>query len=103
MREMVLMLGCALAAPAAAQVTLLDDGRWRVTGVADAGAAQIAVSVDGAPAGAFAALRFAYAVDAVFAEVLVLRGDGTIEASLPGGVPGATATLGSYWDCEVGL
>lgn len=103
MRWMVLMLGCALAAPAAAQVTLLDDGRWRVTGVADAGAPQIAVSVDDVPTGTFAALRFAYAGDAGFDEVLVLRGDGTIEPSLPGGVPGATATLGSYWDCDVGL
>lgn len=102
MRWMLLLLGCALAAPAAAQVTLLDDGRWRVTGVAEAGAPQVAVSVDDVPSGAFAALRFAYAGDSGPDEVLVLRGDGTIEPRLPGGVPGATATLGSYWDCEVG-
>jgi hypothetical protein len=103
MRGTLLLLGCALAAPAAAQVTLLDDGRWRVTGVADAGAPQVAVSVDDVPSGAFAALRFEYAGDSGLDEVLVLGGDGKIEPSLPGGVPGATATLGSYWDCERGL
>ena len=105
MRWAVLMLWlcCALAAPAAAQGTLLDDGRWRVVGVADAAAPQIFVSVDGVPSGAFAALRFAYAGDAGFEEVLVLRGDGNIEPTLPGGVPGASASLGSYWDCEAGL
>jgi hypothetical protein len=99
----VLMLCCALAAPAAAQVTLLDDGRWRIVGVADATAQQIAVSVDDAPAGAFAALRFAYAGDAGFDEVLVLHGDGRILPALPGGVAGGSASLGSYWDCERGL
>jgi hypothetical protein len=99
MRSLVLLLGCALAAPAAAQVTLLDDERWQITGEADAGAPQIAVSVDDAPAGDFAALRFAYLGD----EVLVLHGDGTIGPRLPGGAPGATATLGRYWDCERGL
>jgi hypothetical protein len=97
MRWLVLLLSCALAEPAAAQM-LLDDERWQIAGVSDAAAPQIAVSVDDAPAGAFAALRFAYLGD----EVLVLRGDGMIEPSLPGGVPGATATLGSYWDCERG-
>ena len=103
MRSLALLLGCALAAPAAAQVTLLNDGRWRITGEADAGAPQIAVSVDEVTAGSFAGLRFAYAGDAGFEEVLLLRGDGTIGPRLPGGVPGATATLGRYWDCEQGL
>lgn len=103
MRFLVLLLGCALAAPAAAQLTLLDDGRWQITGEADGAAPQIAVSVDGVSAGAFATLRFTYAGDAGFDEVLVLRGDGTIEPSLPGGVPGATARLARYWDCERGL
>jgi hypothetical protein len=102
MRWTVLMLSWALSAPAAAQVTLLDDGRWRVVGVADDAAPQIAVSVDDAPAGAFGALRFAYADDLAFHEVLVLRGDGSIEPALPGGVPGASASLGSYSDCERG-
>jgi hypothetical protein len=103
MRWMLPLLCCALAAPAGAQVTLLDDGRWQVTGVTDDAAPQIAVSLDEAAAGSFAALRFAYAAGADFEQVLVLRGDGTIAPSLPGGVPGATATLGSYWDCERGL
>jgi hypothetical protein len=103
MRWTVLVLCCALAAPAAAQVTLLDDGRWRVVGDADAAAPQIAVRVDDVPAGTFAALRFAYADDLAFGEVLVLRGDGSIEPALPGGVPGASASLGSYRDCERGL
>jgi hypothetical protein len=103
MRGLVLMLGCALAAPAAAQVTLLDDGRWRVTGIADDAVPQVSVSVDDAPAGNFAALHFAFAGGAGFEEVLVLRGDGTLAPALPGGVPGATATLGSYRDCERGL
>jgi hypothetical protein len=104
----VLLLCCALAVPAAAQETLLDDGRWRVVGVAglgvgNAAAPQIAVSVAGAPAGAFAALRFAYAREGGFDEVLVLRGDGSIEPALPGGVAGGSASLGRYWDCERGL
>jgi hypothetical protein len=102
MRCTVLMLGWALSAPAAAQVTLLDDGRWRIVGVLDDAAPQIAVSVDDAPAGEFAALGFAYADDLAFHEVLVLRGDGSIEPALPGGVPGASASLGSYSDCERG-
>ena len=97
------MLCCALAAPAAAQGTLLEDGRWRVSGVVDSGAPQIVTSVDGLASGAFAALRFAYADGTTFHEVLVLHGDGTLEPALPGGVPGASASLGSYWDCERGL
>ena len=103
MRWLVLLLCCALAAPAAAQVTLLDDGRWRVVGVADDAAPQLAVSVDDAPAGSFAELRFAFSDSGAFDDVLVLRGDGTLAPTLPGGAPGATATLGSYWDCELGF
>jgi hypothetical protein len=103
MRWTVPLLCCALAAPAAAQVTLLDDGRWQITGVADETAPQIAVSVDKVPSGSFAAVRFAHTDGAGFEEVLVLHGDGTIAPNLPGGVPGATASLGSYWDCERGL
>ncbi len=99
MRWKELLLCCALASPAAAQDTLLDDGRWRVSGLADAGAPQVQVQVDGVPAGAFAALRFEFEGD----EVLVLGGDGSVAPRLPGGVPGATASLGSYWDCEAGL
>lgn len=95
----VALLCCALAAPVSAQVLLLDDGRWEVRGFEDPGAAQIQIEVDGAPAGAFAALHFRFEGD----EVLVLRGDGNIEPMLPGGVPGATASLGRYWDCELGL
>jgi hypothetical protein len=103
MRWAVLLACWALGAPAAAQVTLLDDGRWRIVGEPDASAPQIAVSVDDAPAGAFAALRLEYATDLAFDEVLVLRGDGRIEPALPGGATGASASLGSYWDCERGL
>jgi hypothetical protein len=99
MRPLLLLLGCALATPAAAQITLVDDGRWHITGETDAGAPQIAVSVDKVPAGEFSELRFAYLGD----EVLVLRGNGTIDPRLPGGAPGATAVLGRYWDCEAGL
>src|SRR5262245_20219340 len=99
----VLLLCCAVAAPATAQETLLDDGRWRVVGEVDAAAPQIAVSVDGVAAGEFAALRFAHAGETGFDEVLVVRGDGTLQPTLPGGVPGASASLGSYWDCERGL
>jgi hypothetical protein len=104
MRQLGLLLLCsALAAPAAAQVTLLDDGRWRVTGVADAAAPQIAVSVDEVSAGSFAELRFAFSDGGGFDEVLVLRGDGALTPALPGGPPGASASFGSYWDCEAGL
>ncbi|MEN8160972.1 MAG: hypothetical protein ABFS41_12940 [Myxococcota bacterium] len=99
MRWKVLLLCCALATPAAADVTLLDDGRWLVNGVVDAAAPQIQVRVDDTPAGAFAALDFRYEGE----PVLVLRGDGSVEPMLPGGVPGATAVLGRYWDCEAGL
>jgi hypothetical protein len=104
MRWLVLALVLALAAPAGAtEELLLDDGRWRVVGVPDEAAPQIAVSVDDAPAGSFAELRFAFWDGVGFDEVLVLRGDGTILPALLGGVPGASATLGSYWDCEQGL
>jgi len=96
---MLLLLCCALATPASAGVELLDDGRWLVSGVEDATAPQIQVTVDDAPAGSFAALEFSYEGDGV----LVLRGDGSIEPRLPGGAPGATAVLGRYWDCEAGL
>jgi len=99
----LLVLCCALAAPAAAQTTLLDDGRWRVSGVADAVPPQVAVSVDGVPAGAFAALHFAYLGGGGSDEVLVLRGDGTLLPTPPGGVPGASASLGSHWDCARGF
>jgi hypothetical protein len=95
----VLVLCCAFASPLAAQVSLLDDGPWEIHGLTEAGAPEIQVQVDGAPAGAFAALRFRFLGD----EVLVLRGSGRIEPMLPGGVPGATASLGRYWDCEQGL
>lgn len=103
MRWSGLMLCWALAGPAAAQVTLLDDGRWRVTGLADAAAPQIAVSVDDVPSGSFAALQFAFTDGSGLEQVLVLRGDGTIEPNLAGSPVGATATLGSYWDCESGF
>jgi hypothetical protein len=89
----------ALASPVSGQVSLLDDGRWEIHGLADAGAPQIQVQVDGSSAGHFAALRFRFLGD----EVLVLRGDGEIEPTLPGGAPGATASLGRYWDCDRGL
>ncbi len=103
MRWLGLLLCCALAAPAAAQVTLLDDGRWQVVGSADAGAPQIAVSVDDAPAGSFSELRFAFSDGGANDLVLVLSGAGALTPALPGGPPGASATFGSYWDCEAGL
>jgi hypothetical protein len=103
MRWPVLLLCCALAAPAAAQVTLLDDGRWHVVGVADPAAPQVAVRVDDAPAGSFAELRFAFTDGGANDLVLVLRGDGTLLPALPGAAPGASATFGSYWDCEFGF
>jgi hypothetical protein len=96
---LVSALLCVLASPVAADVSLLDDGRWEISGLTDAAAPQIQVQRDGAPAGSFAALRFRFQGD----EVLVLRGDGEIEPMLPGGVPGATASLGRYWDCDQGL
>jgi hypothetical protein len=93
------LLYIASAAPVTAELLLLDDGRWQVHGVVEASAPRIQVQVDGTAAGEFAALRFRYRGD----EVLVLRGDGEIEPRLPGGAPGATASLGHYWDCERGL
>lgn len=92
----------AFAAPAFADVTLLDDGRWRVIGVEDAGPPQIAASVDGVPAGSFSELRFLDAASG-FAQVLALHGDGTLAPQVAGAPAGATATLGSYWECELGL
>jgi hypothetical protein len=105
MRALAALLLVALPGPALADSTLFDDGRWRVVGV-DAGAEPlpIAVTQRGTPLGNFAALRFFFALDAGFVPVLTLFAGGTLEPSLPPpGVPGATAVLARYSDCEAGL
>lgn len=105
MRRLAALLCCALASPALADTTLFDDGLWRVIGV-EAGAEPlpIAVTQRGTLLGSFAALRFLYALDAGFAPVLTLFAGGALEPSLPPpGVPGATALLARYSDCDVGL
>ncbi len=105
MRLLAVLLLLALAAPALADTTLFDDGRWRVVGV-DAGAEPppIAVTQRGTPRGSFAALRVSFALDAGFVPVLTLFADGTLEPVLPPpGVPGATAVLARYSDCDAGL
>ena len=105
MRIAVALLCWLLAAPALADVTLFDDGTWRVVGV-EAGAEPlpIAVTQRGNPRGEFAALRILYAQGADFAPVLGLFAGGTLEPTLPPpGVPGATAVLARYSDCTAGL
>jgi hypothetical protein len=104
-RPLALLLLLGLALPARADTPLFDDGRWRVLGVAaDGEPLPIAVSRNDAPLGDFAALRILYAQDAGFAPVLVLYAGGALEPSLPPpGVPGATAVLGRYADCDTGL
>jgi hypothetical protein len=97
---------CALlAAPAFADTTLFDDGAWRVIGV-DVGAEPepIAVTRDDAALGDFSALEFWYDLGAGFVPVLTLAAGGTIEPTLPPpGVPGATAVLARYFECDAGL
>ena len=105
MRALATLLGVALAGPALADSTLFDDDRWRVVGV-DVGAEPlpIAVTQRGTPLGNFAALRFFFALDAGFVPVLTLFAGGTLEPRLPPpGVPGATALLARYSDCDAGL
>ena len=105
MKRLVALLCCALASPALADTTLFDDGLWRVIGVeASAEPLPIAVTQHGTPLGSFATLRFGYALDGDFAPVLALFAGGALEPSLPPpGVPGATALLARYSDCDVGL
>jgi hypothetical protein len=105
MRIRVALLCCLLAGPALADTTLFDDGRWRVVGV-DAGAERlpIAVTQGGTPLGSFAALRFFGSLDGAFVPALTLFAGGTLEPVLPPpGVPGATAVLARYSDCDTGL
>lgn len=95
----------ALAAPALADTTLFQDEHWRVVGT-DVGSEPqpIAVSQDDVPLGDFAALRILYALDAGFVPVLSLSAAGALEPTLPPpGVPGASAVLARYSDCEAGL
>jgi hypothetical protein len=105
MRFLPVLLLLGLALPARADEILFDDGRWQVVGVdASAEPEPILVTRDGAPLGAFAALRVLYDVGAGFVPVVTLYAGGAIEPTLPPpGVPGATALLGRYADCDVGL
>jgi hypothetical protein len=99
------LLLLALALPAHADETLFDDGRWQAVGV-DAGAEPqpIAVTQDGAPLGSFTTLRVLAAVGGSFVPVVSLSAGGAVEPTLPPpGVPGATAVLGRYADCDAGL
>ena len=105
MRTPAALLCSLLAGSALADTTLFDDGRWRVVGV-DVGAEPepIAVTRQDMQLGSFAALRFFYALDAGFVPVLSLYAGGTLEPVLPPpGVPGASAVLARYSDCDVGL
>jgi hypothetical protein len=82
MRILVALLCWLLAGPAWADITLFDDGDWRVIGV-DAGAEPlpIAVTKKDEPLGSFAALRFFYALDAGFVPVLTLYASGASSRS----------------------
>lgn len=103
MRLLPLLL-LALALPVHADEILFDDGRWQVVGVEAVEPEPIAVTQDGAALGSFAAVRVLYLVDSAFAPVVTFHAGGAIEPTLPPpGVPGATAVLARYADCDVGL
>ena len=97
----------ALAEPAVADTTLFDNGRWKVDGAADPGPdpRNIAVSVNGAPAGSYSELKLYYPfTGAGVPQVFSITGRGAVRASLPPpGEFGGSFWLTRYWDCAIGL
>ena len=101
-----LLLGLLMAAPAFAGAgsLLFDDGRWRVFGVPSGmDPLPITVTQNKTTLGTFSSLSFLFDKGGVFVLVLTLDSDGTIQPSVPSGVPGAVAQLTRYFECETGL
>ena len=97
----------AFADPAVADTPLYDNGRWAVVGATDPGPdpSDIAVSIDGVPAGSFSELKLYFGfTGAGFPQVFSITGRGAMRASLPPpGEFGGSFWLTRYWDCAIGL
>lgn len=103
---MIICVG-AVSVTAVAQTTLFDNGVWVVQGATDTGpdARDMAVSIEGAPAGSYSELKiFRAFTGAGVPQVFSIKGSGALQASMPPpGVFGGSFYLTGYWDCIDGL